>query len=205
MLVSKLLLGPTCKEEHSQGRMGWKMPSLARRNTSGNVELLRNWRIASSVVHCGPAPSLASRALFRSQSGLVCPRRVIPDLTRNFSEFSCCDTSGSQFFLLTVTAGVACHTRPSWQPPAAFATAGVFGTTGFRFGKCGCTRLPGSRRQGLSERQGPGHGPGATRRPYRRLEIVADGLPLSGSAVSGRHDTRICLEARWRTTLPKCR
>ena len=71
--------GPTCKQGHSPGRMILKMPSLVRRNTDGNVELLRNWRIASSVVHCGLTSSLASRALFRSQGG---PMAGLPYLLR---------------------------------------------------------------------------------------------------------------------------
>ena len=87
---------------------------LKGRNMDGNVELLRNWRIVSSVVHCGRcgrqgscfAPKVGQWLVCLS---LACPPRTIPYLTRNFSGFSCCDASGCRFVPLTVTAGVACH------------------------------------------------------------------------------------------------
>ena len=182
----KLLPGPTCRVGHNRGRMTWKMPSLVRRNMDGNMELLRNWRIASSAVHCEPRFLLASRALFRSQGGSMAglPFSCVP--TARHSRFD------PQLFRVLLLRRLWLPIPPSdrncrcglpldlrGHHRAGCATAGVLGRRGFALESAAAhvCREAGAR-VSLNVRVQDMDLARPDALDNRRLEIVADGLPL---------------------------
>ena len=155
---------------------------------------------------------LASRTLFRSKVGqwlvcpsLACPRRAIPDLTRNFSGFSGCDASGSRFLLLTVTAGVACHSTLVATTEQLARQPGVLGRRGFALESAAARvcRKAGAR-VSLNVRVQDMDLARPDALDNRRLEIVADGLPLFLGAQLAVDATLVSVLRRDGTPRPQC-
>ena len=154
--------------------------------SGGSPSLLQQWRALSSGVQCGQGwDPLNKRLPFHNRGPWLGFHSTVPRRQRRlvwtrsvFASFSC-TASGARSPSRPPSAGVASHLTPGGHHRAACATSGVLGRRGFPWESCAVRicREAGARVSTNIRVQDLDFLPGG-QLDDRRLEVVADGLPL---------------------------